>query len=166
MKTDAFEVEVAGEDDMITLGQSLSGWLRKIHLVTFTGDLGAGKTTLVRGILRGRDYHGAVKSPTFTLVEPYELAQQSIYHFDLYRLDDPEEFEFLGAREYLQDGGLCLVEWPEKGAGFLPEPDVNVTINKVNSGRMVRFALVSDRAKAYADELMHCLKVKQEVQSR
>lgn len=165
MNADSVEVEVSSEDDMVVLGQSLSHWVEKLHLVTFTGDLGSGKTTLVRGILRGRDYRGAVKSPTFTLVEPYELAHQSIYHFDLYRLNDPEELEFMDAREYLQGGGLCLVEWPENGAGFLPEPDVNVTINKVNNGRKVRIALLSDRAKALTDELMQCLKAKQEVQN-
>lgn len=165
MKAEGFEIGIPDEEEMVALGRAVSPWLENMRLVTLAGDLGAGKTTLVRGILRGRGYQGAVKSPTFTLVEPYELVQQSIYHFDLYRLNDPEELEFLGVREYLQGDGLCLVEWPERGAGFLPEPDVNVTIKKLNSGRLVRIALLSDRAKALADELMHCLKLKQEVQS-
>jgi len=165
MKAEGFEIGIPDEEEMVALGRAVSPWLENMSLVTLAGDLGAGKTTLVRGILRGRGYRGAVKSPTFTLVEPYELAQQSIYHFDLYRLNDPEELEFLGVREYLQGDGLCLVEWPERGAGFLPEPDVNVTIKKLNSGRLVRIALLSDRAKALADELTHCLKLKQEVQS-
>jgi len=166
MNAEAYETRVAGEEAMVALGQALSPWLKKFRLVTFSGDLGAGKTTLVRGVLRGRNFSGPVKSPTFTLVEPYALDDQPIYHFDLYRLNDPEELEFVGTREYLSGDGLCLVEWPENGAGFLPEPDVNVTINKVNSGRLVTFELLSDRAKALADELKDCLKLKQEVRSQ
>jgi tRNA threonylcarbamoyladenosine biosynthesis protein TsaE len=160
------ELQISSEDEMLRLGELLSSALRTIRLVTFTGDLGAGKTTLVRGILRGRHYQGAVKSPTFTLVEPYDLEDQPIYHFDLYRLDAPEELEFIGTREYLQGEGLCLIEWPEKGIGFLPEPDLTVTINKNPRGRLVTIEFPSDRGKAVADKLMRSLKLEQGVQSR
>lgn len=103
-----------------------------IHL---RGDLGAGKTTLVRGVMRGLGYQGAVKSPTYTLVEPYEYPRSSVYHFDLYRLGDPEEFDFLGVEACFAPGNLCLVEWPEQGGGFLPAPDLSLTLATAGGGR-------------------------------
>lgn len=107
--------------------------------VGLQGDLGAGKTTLVRAILRALGVQGAVKSPSFTLVEPYSLPQITIYHFDFYRLQDPEEVEFLGLRDYCVADGLGLVEWPQKAEGFLPQIDIDVIIQKVNEGRRVQF---------------------------
>ena len=96
--------------------------------VYLLGDLGVGKTTLSRGLIRAAGYNGAVKSPTYTLVEPYDLASGLIYHFDLYRLSDPFELEFLGVEHYFDDGLLCLIEWPSKGVGFIPPADIAITL--------------------------------------
>jgi tRNA threonylcarbamoyladenosine biosynthesis protein TsaE len=95
-------------------------------LVTLQGDLGAGKTTLVRGILRGLGFVGAVKSPTYTLLEPYTINGLDLYHFDLYRLESAEELEFVGFEEILDAPGIKLFEWPERGDGWLPRADVSV----------------------------------------
>jgi tRNA threonylcarbamoyladenosine biosynthesis protein TsaE len=94
-----------------------------------------------------------VKSPTFTLVEPYEIGDIRAFHFDLYRLVDPEELEYLGIRDYFEDDALCLIEWPDKGAGFLPKPDLTITISPQDSGRSLKILSQGSRGEIWCAAL-------------
>lgn len=104
-------------------------------IIYLLGDLGAGKTTLTRGFMRGFGYKGAVKSPTYTLVEPYEFTRCNIYHFDLYRLSAADEVRYLGTEDYFSPQNLCLIEWADRGSGVVPRPDVTIHLKSAGSGR-------------------------------
>ncbi len=131
-----FDIESAPAQE--ALGARLARVCRAPGVIYLRGDLGTGKTTLVRGFLRALGYSGAVKSPTYTLLEPYSVGALRCYHLDLYRLADPEELEYLGLRDLLDDHALILVEWPERGSGGLPPADLEVNLSYAGLGRQVR----------------------------
>lgn len=142
-----------GEEAMLALGARLATLTEGRGIVYLHGDLGAGKTTLSRGLLRGLGHAGAVKSPTFTLVEPYEIGGKRAFHFDLYRLADPEELEFLGIRDYFEGDALCLIEWPQRGAGILPKADLDINITPQAGGRSLRISSHTERGEAWCAAL-------------
>jgi tRNA threonylcarbamoyladenosine biosynthesis protein TsaE len=111
------------------------------------GDLGTGKTTMVRGILQGLGFSGSVRSPTYTLIEPYELGDWTVLHLDLYRLADPEELEYLGLRDFAGERALILVEWPERGEGMLPAPDLTLELEHLARGRRLVLRSASEAGR-------------------
>lgn len=129
------KLELRGEEAMESFGACLASVCAAGLQIHLRGDLGAGKTTLTRGFLRGLGHEGTVKSPTYTLVEPYELQGRSLFHLDLYRLGDPEELEWIGIRDLADSDATCLVEWPEQGRGFLPPADLVIRIEHRAGGR-------------------------------
>ncbi|MDI1309533.1 MAG: tRNA (adenosine(37)-N6)-threonylcarbamoyltransferase complex ATPase subunit type 1 TsaE [Methylotenera sp.] len=134
-----FTLELADEAATLAFGTTLAKAMQPNLTIYLHGDLGAGKTTLVRGLLHALGHVGKVKSPTYTLVEPYEIkynvtSSLMLYHFDLYRFNDEEEWESAGFRDYFNAHSVCLIEWPEKAQNVLPTPDLNVTFSIKNVG--------------------------------
>lgn len=150
-------LDIADAAAMEALGAALARVVPIGFLIRLEGDLGAGKTTLVRGFLRGLGYRGSVRSPTYTLVEPYEFASgpegRTVYHLDLYRLGDPEELEWIGIRDLLDARSIALVEWPERGHGVLPPADLAIAIAYRDGGRRVRISGLSDAGQRIVEEL-------------
>ena len=147
-------VSLCDEAATLAWGDKLAKACRSAVTFFLHGDLGAGKTTLTRGFVHGLGYAGRVKSPTYTLVEAYELQPWQVYHFDLYRLADPEELEFMGIRDYFGADCHCLVEWPEKGAGWLPAPDLELDLKYEGTGRELTITSRTDKGQAILDTLL------------
>ena len=148
MSDNNYHVELNDEAAQLSFGGRLAAVLMPGMTVFLRGDLGVGKTTLCRGIVSGMGFEGGVKSPTYTLVEPYEMAGQRLYHFDLYRLGEPTELEYMGCRDYFDEASICLVEWPERGAGVLPEPDLELDIQIRGRGRCLTCRPHSEKGRA------------------
>jgi tRNA threonylcarbamoyladenosine biosynthesis protein TsaE len=129
---------LADEAATLSLGAHLAHSIKAGQTIYFHGDLGAGKTTFVRGLLHGLGHQGKVKSPTYTLVEPYVISNLNLYHFDLYRFNDPEEWEAAGFRDYFNAESICLIEWPEKARELLPDPDIDIELTPQAGGRQAK----------------------------
>jgi tRNA threonylcarbamoyladenosine biosynthesis protein TsaE len=150
---DERSVFLPDEAATLALGGRLAQVLGPGLFVALSGNLGSGKTTLTRGILRGLGYPGKVKSPTFTLVELYSLSKLDLYHFDFYRFNDPREWVDAGFREHFAPRNLCLVEWPERAGDLLPAPDLRISLAAEADGRRARIAAETEQGKRCLERL-------------
>jgi len=139
---DSFTIELPDEQATLAIGARLSGMKGLIFL---HGELGAGKTTFVRGYLQGLGYEGAVKSPTYTLIEPYDIAGRRLLHLDIYRLADPIELENIGVRDDLGQDATLLVEWAERAHGYLGLPDLDIYLEYAGDSRQIRIQPADDK---------------------
>ncbi len=139
---------LADETQQVALAANIAKHLKTSFIMLLKGDLGVGKTTFARGFIQASGFDGVVKSPTYTLVEPYPISENRMcYHFDLYRLADPEELEFTGARDYFNETDVCLLEWPEKAEGFLPPADWICEFSHRDEGRDLIISAYSNKGK-------------------
>lgn len=150
-------ITIKTADDMQDFGATCSRASHLVSSIYLLGDLGAGKTTFVRGFLTGLGHEGAVKSPTYTLVESYTLDGKTIHHFDLYRLNQAEELEAIGVRDYFENAALCLLEWPEKAEGFLPDPDIMIDLEYDGEGRQGHIKALSDQGVSFLTDIKNNL---------
>lgn len=144
---DGFSVFLEDESATLALGARVASALEPGVFVALSGDLGSGKTTLARGILRGLGYQGKVRSPTYTLVELYKLSRLNLYHFDLYRFNESKELLDAGFRDDFDSRNVCLVEWPERAQDLLPDPDLRISLHEERGGRRVRIAAETELGK-------------------
>jgi tRNA threonylcarbamoyladenosine biosynthesis protein TsaE len=146
-------LRLADEAATLAFGARLAQVCSGGAILYLEGELGAGKTTLARGLLVALGHSGAVKSPTYTLVESYSLPGLQVHHFDLYRLNDAEELEYMGIRDYFSDSTLVLIEWPQRGKNLLPGADIVVNFQSVNTGRQILLRAQSARGERLLEEL-------------
>lgn len=156
------KVYLKNEAATLNFGKAIAGACSSDLNIYLYGDLGAGKTTLVRGLVQSFLPNAKVKSPTYTLVEDYDISDSAfnvhnikhLYHFDLYRLADPEELEYLGGRDYFSNDAVCLVEWPQRGEGWLAEADIEIKLEYQAEGREVLLTSLSDKGRAVLDVIL------------
>ena len=145
------------ETATLELGKRIANLTPDSFVIYLKGDLGAGKTCLARGFIQGLGHTGRVKSPTYTIVEPYDVSGRRVYHLDLYRLADPQELEFLGIRDLSAEAAVLLIEWPERGHECLPGADLEILLQdseeKGNDGRLVEFHAASQPGQDLLDQL-------------
>ena len=141
-------VPLKNETETTDIGAKVSSCLQGGEVIYLKGELGTGKTTFVRGMLNGLGFTGNVKSPTYTIVEPYSIDNHVVYHFDLYRLNDPEELESLGIRDYCDGQSICFFEWPEKGENLTPNADISLLLSYTGKGRNVELTAISEIGKS------------------
>ena len=153
----AASVQLADEAATLALGARLAkpGLLVPGLVIWLEGCLGSGKTTLVRGILKALGHAGTVKSPTYTLIEPYVISKINLYHFDFYRLTNPDEFLDAGLDEYFSGEGICLVEWPRQAIPYLASPDLVITLAIGGEGRQCEIRAKTETGRACAAQLMN-----------
>ncbi|MFU2488292.1 tRNA (adenosine(37)-N6)-threonylcarbamoyltransferase complex ATPase subunit type 1 TsaE [Thauera sp. WH-1] len=142
-----------GEIDTEALGAALARALHPGLRIWLQGNLGMGKTTLTRGLLRALGHAGKVKSPTYTLIEPYVVSRLDLYHFDFYRFNSPEEYLDAGLDEYFAGPGVCIVEWPDKAAPYLPAPDLEIRLRTEADGRFAEICGHTDAGRKCVIEL-------------
>lgn len=150
-KPDDSRIFLPDESATEQLASRLASALKPGTIIWFHGDLGAGKTTTIRYLLRALGYTGRVKSPTYTLLETYEINGQRILHFDLYRFQDENEWEAAGFRDEMNGNNICLIEWPEKAAQLMPTPDLELWLDSANQRRILKM-------RANTNNGMECLK--------
>ena len=152
-----YSTHLHDEAGTAALGTALAHALAPGLTIYLHGDLGAGKTALTRALLHAAGYSGHVKSPTYTLAEPYTVTiagcPTNVIHFDLYRMGSPEEFLDAGFREDFNDSNICIVEWPEQADGVLPPPDINLFLTVAGEGRDVELHALSDKGSQCLDRL-------------
>jgi tRNA threonylcarbamoyladenosine biosynthesis protein TsaE len=147
------ELRLPNEASTLRLGEALAAGVAPGRVLFISGDLGAGKTTLVRGLLRGLGYAGRAKSPTYALVEPYSFSRLDLYHFDFYRFKDRSEWLNSGFREHFNPGSVCVVEWPEKAGDLLSPPDLQIRLEFDGEARRARLEARSEAGKAWLSSL-------------
>ena len=150
---DSLELLLVDTEQTERLGRLLAQQHPAPAVIYLSGDLGAGKTTFSRGFIQACGHRGAVKSPTYTLIEPYELPMGKVFHLDLYRLNDPAELDFLGLEDLLAEAGVCLIEWPERAGPLLPPADLTIELQHANGARRVRLTAHQARAEAWLRSL-------------
>lgn len=146
---------ILDEKSMLALGAALACACPANAIIFLHGGLGAGKTTLARGFIQRLGYEGKIKSPTYPLVEPYELTQGYLYHFDFYRIHHADELEFMGIQDYFGPQSICLIEWPEHAAGFLPEPDLVCFIEIKENYREIKIESKTAIGKIIVESMTH-----------